>query len=251
MGIARSTTPISNTKSSEDADAAELMLYLATSPSPARPTTSSMPRRTNTTMGRILFAGAGEGEDSAATSASGSGSGYAAGGALLSGAGSSSFTSPTGRSGRSHHMHPDGDGVVDMMDIDDRGDGVATPILTFSQSSQESAASVSSTSSSSVLAPPPPLLRSPALPFGSPTTKSSSAFGASRKLFIDGEDTRRIMGLATGTYSSSPSPSPGSQPPHNRDGSANASNNINRNTTNANSSGGFTLGKGIDLVEAK
>lgn len=230
MGIARATTPISNTKSSEDADAAELMLYLATSPSPARPTTGSMPRRTPTSMGRILFAG--ESEDSA--------SGYAG---AMSGVGSSSGLASTvsspSRNGRSHvHMDGDAHPSMDMMDVDvdthDR-DGVATPNLTFSQSSQESTAS-------SVLAPPPPL-RSPGLPYASPT-KPPSSFGASRKLFIDGEDTRRIMGMATGTYTST---SPSSQP-HNRDGSS--ANNINGNT-NASSSNGFTLGKGIDLVEAK
>ena len=63
-GGGRTTTPAPShdQKLTEDADAAELMLYLATSPSPARPTVA---RRTAPgSMGRVLFAGAGAGGSS-------------------------------------------------------------------------------------------------------------------------------------------------------------------------------------------
>lgn len=215
LDIVRATTPVSNVKSSEDADAAELMLYLATSPSPARPTTSSMPRRTPTSMGRVLFTG----EDITSTSASGSPGN------------NSGFMS--GARGDQTVSGGDADMEIDV-DGPDR-DGAATPDLTFSQSSQGS-------TSSSLLAPPPPL-RSPALPHTSPAKPSS--LGPSRKLFIDGDDTRRIMGISmgitTGTYSTS-TPSSTAQ---NTTGSGNV------NGVARTNSGEFTLGKGIDLVEAK
>ncbi|GJJ08054.1 hypothetical protein Clacol_002261 [Clathrus columnatus] len=215
MGMVRPTTPVSSVKSNEDADAAELMLYLATSPSPARGGTSSMPRRTPTSMGRVLFAG----EGAASNSLSGSGG-------IASGS-TSSFR---------RQRKASGDDDMDMdVDKPDRG-GSTTPDLSFSQSSQESAVSTS------LLAPPPPL-RSPAQ--SHPSLTKPSSHGTSRKLFIDGEDTRRIMGvsmgISTGTYPPSPS-----------------SNMAQKNTGNGSSNGagnssptGFTLGKGIDLVEAK
>lgn len=57
-GGPRTTTPVplSGHKATEDADAAELMLYLATSPSPVRPPVT---RRAPGSMGRVLFPGAG------------------------------------------------------------------------------------------------------------------------------------------------------------------------------------------------
>ncbi|KIJ52394.1 hypothetical protein M422DRAFT_43271 [Sphaerobolus stellatus SS14] len=57
-GTRRTATPAppQESKSTEDADAAELMLYLATSPSPVRPTVVRRPP--STSMGRVLFPGA-------------------------------------------------------------------------------------------------------------------------------------------------------------------------------------------------
>ncbi|KAF8517708.1 hypothetical protein BU17DRAFT_66781 [Hysterangium stoloniferum] len=61
QGGGRTSTPAPPlAKPTEDADAAELMLYLATSPSPARPTVAR--RAPPTSMGRVLFA-AGTGEE--------------------------------------------------------------------------------------------------------------------------------------------------------------------------------------------
>lgn len=161
-GGPRATTPVppSDRKSTEDADAAELMLYLATSPSPARPAVS---RRAPGSMGRVLFPGAG---------------------AAKPGMGSS-FT-----------------------------DGDMTPALTAGQSSMSSSQDTNATSQ---LLPPPPspslsLARSP--PVGSPNSKKSGSFDVSRRLFVDSDESHRIVEL--------------------REEGAR-----------------FGLGKGIDLVEAK
>lgn len=151
----RTTTPVPSheNKPTEDADAAELMLYLATSPSPARPTV--VRRAPPTTVGRILFPSASvtnHGEDQ------------------------------VGRP--------------------------VTPGLTASQSSSQD------TAVSQLLPPPPSPSRAHAR---SPASEGSNArkstpFDVSRKLFSDGDDTRRIS---------------------DRDGAR------------------FSLGKGIDLVEAQ
>jgi hypothetical protein len=160
-GGQRATTPVPppEQKATEDAAAAELMLYLATSPSPVRPAGT---RRAPGSMGRVLFPGA-----------------------------------STTKSGK-----------------DTFTDGDMTPALTAGQSS---APSSQETNATSQLLPPPPSpsmshVRSP--PTGSPIAKRSPSFDVSRRLFVDSDDSHRIVELREeGTR--------------------------------------FGLGKGIDLVEAK